>query len=63
MTDELAEITSRVALPVTPPWEAVILLAPPETPAALPEAVMVATALFELAQLTLDVISQVSPSL
>ena len=60
---ELGGVTSRLAvLLVTPSLEAVMPVAPTETPVARPEVSMVATPVFELAHVTLVVISLVLSS-
>ena len=55
--------TSRIEVPVAPPWEAVILLVPAKTPVASPKASITATASFMLAQVALEVRSSVLASL
>jgi hypothetical protein len=56
-------VTVRVAVPLTPLRDAATVVAPAATALARPEAFMVATEVFELAQLTLPVRSAVEPSL
>jgi hypothetical protein len=56
-------VTVRDAIPLTPLRDAVIVVEPAATAVARPEVFTVATAVFELVQLTLPVRSAVEPSL
>jgi hypothetical protein len=56
-------VTVRVAVPLIPLRDAVIVAEPAATALARPEVFTVATAVFELVQLTLPVRSAVVPSL
>jgi hypothetical protein len=61
--ETIVGVTVRIAAPLTPLIEAVRVEEPAATPVARPEVFTVATAVFELVQLTLPVRSAVVPSL
>ena len=58
-----AAVTVIVAVPIMPPIAAVIVVAPGATAAASPVELIVATAVLELLQLTIEVMLTVEPSL
>ena len=60
---ERVGVTVRIAVPLTPLKDAVIVAEPAATPLARPEAFTVATAVFELVQAAVAVTICVVPSL
>jgi hypothetical protein len=58
-----AEVTVRLAVPLTPPSVAVTVVAPEATAVARPPVLIVAVAVAELVQVTAEVILRVEPSL
>jgi hypothetical protein len=56
-------VTLSAAVPLTPPSDAVIVLEPAATPVAMPDEFTVATAVFEVVQVAVDVTFAVDPSL
>ena len=58
-----AEVTVRLAVPFTPLSDAVMVVDPEATAVARPAALMVATPVVELVQVTVEVMFCVEPSL